>query len=139
MGDSPIGEISELIVDCRYDPNIEVWEREVIRDFGSRIQVSLGELTRGYERYKDENPALREHFIEAFARLQGIPASMPTGITLGTRAKERLNALWSIGLTHVEDFVREHKEALKIESWSVGAAVSFPIGISGMLSVTFKE
>jgi len=138
MGDSAIDEISELIVDCQHDRNIEVWEREAIRDFGSRVQIALGDLARSYEKYKDENPALREHFVEALARFQGIPASI-AGITLGTRAKERLNALWSIGLMHVEGFMREHKEALKIESWSVGAAVSFPIGISGMLSVTFKE
>ena len=74
---NPVDKITSLLVDAQYDPTVEVWEREIIRDFGSRLQVALADVERSYEEQKDENPTVREYFVGAFSRLQGIPSAIP--------------------------------------------------------------
>lgn len=132
-------EIIEVIVDSKGDQGVEVWEREVIRDIGSRIQIAMVEMESNFEKHIKENPTVMEYFIQALAQIQSIPSFIPKGVVFGKRAQEFLVHIWTIGLQFLDNFVRKHKDILHIDNWSIGATVGFPIGAAGMFSVTFKE
>ena len=111
MESNYIHEIISSIVDCKQDPKVEVWEREIVRDFGSRLQVALEEMTKDYEEHRDENPTVREYFFGVLSQIQGIPASLPRGISLGARAVDWLLKIWNIALKWIDAFIKEHKKA----------------------------
>ncbi len=139
MGFQVVNEINGIVVDCKRDPDVEVWEREIVRDFGSRLQVALAEMEGDFEKHKDENPTVREYFIDALAQLQSIPSLIPKGMVLGKHAQECILHVWTIGLKFVDAFVKEHQKELAIDSWSIGASAGFPVGLAAMFSVTFKS
>lgn len=134
-----VNEINEVIVDCKRDPEIEVWEREIVRDFGSRLQVALVEMESDFAKHKGANPTVREYFIDALAQLQAIPSLIPRGLALGKHAIEFLLRAWTIGLKFIDAFIKKNKEALSIDSWSIGASTGFPSGVAATFSVSFKS
>jgi len=138
MGNKAVTDINGAIIECKRNPEIEVWEREIVRDFGSRLQVVLGEMEKDFEEHKNENPLVRELFVTALALFQSIPSLLPRGIQFSKATEASLMRIWTIGLNFLDSFVKKNKELLTVHSWSLGANVGFPIGVSAMFAVTFK-
>ncbi len=139
MRTQTVNDINEVIVKSKRDPEVEMWEREEIRNFGSRLQIVLAEMESDFEKHKGENPTVRELFIDALAQLQAIPSLVPKGIILGKRSVEFLLRVWTIAVNFLDAFIKEHKEALQIDSWTIGATTGFPSGVAATIAVTFKS
>ena len=130
--------ITKVVIDCSRDQDAELWEKSVVREFGSRLGMALAEMESDFEKHKEENPTVREYFAEALAQIMSIPSLIPKGVSVGKRVQECLVNLWNIALKALDKFVSEHKDALMIKSWSLGATVGFPIAVAGTFSVTFE-
>lgn len=142
-----VREIHNLTSKANVDFTLAVWEREIIRELGSRTQLALGGLERIEGSLKEKggsNPGIttiREWFHKTVIDLQAIPAALatlPKGVSLGRGISKHLNEIWGATLAVFDEFIRPQKEQLGIDNWSLGVSGGIPFGISTTFTITFK-
>lgn len=93
-------------------------------------EITLG---TGSSDLDSSNSEIRKRSKEVLNCFLSLPVSMP-GLweEMGNR---KLNEVWGYGLEAVTGFLERRARVVGVKSWSVGATVGFPTGISGTITV----
>lgn len=140
-----LSEINNIVLESRNDPKIETWEEELIRDFGSRVSVIITELDNfDNEGETITNPGpfnadYRKKFIQIFSSFVAIPTKFAKGISIRSTSIEYLQKVWTKILSRMEKSIEKGHSKIGIENWGISLGISFPMGVSGTISVTFKN
>ncbi len=138
-------KISQLRTDSNADPKLDKFEKMIIDDFADRVSKVLIE----FEALEKEgaaipnpgpfDPEFRKKFCNIFSSFINIPSGFITGLRLGFTSVNRLQELWTMALHSIEGIVERQQNRAGIESWGLSLGIGFPLGVSGTLSVTFKN
>lgn len=50
-----------------------------------------------------------------------------------------LNRIWRQGIAAITSFLKRHAADVMVDSWRIGATVGFPLGVSGTVTVNFRQ
>lgn len=138
-------DINQIVLESREDPNIEKWEKALIEDFADKVSKVLAEfesLEKEGEYIPDHNPFssdLRKKFTKYFSSFLDIPSGFVTGLKLGYTSVQIFQNIWAIALNKVGETIESEQQRIGIENWGLSLGVGFPMGVSGTISVTFKN
>ena len=105
----------------------------------SGVFVRLEDLEKEIEEkgVGSPDPVFRERFKNIFNIFHTIAVNEP-GLRQG-RALGRLNDVWGLGIEAITGFLERRAGAVGVESWSIGASVGFPSGVTGTVSINFVK
>lgn len=93
------------------------------------------------ERIKKEGspnpPVLADVFKSILGRFYTLASSGP--LLAGELQVRLLNRIWHSAVEALTSFLERQAEKVGVESWSLGATVGFPSGVSGTVMVTFRR
>ncbi len=108
---------------------------KVLNDF-EELEKEITLSTGSSDLLDPSNSEIRKKFKELLNRFLSLPVSMP-GLWEGM-GNRKLNEVWGYGLEAVTAFLERRARVVGVKSWSVGATVGFPTGVSGTITVNFE-
>lgn len=114
----------------------------LIRGFISDLKDVLSELEKleveiVSKGIKSPDPVVRDVFKDIFNRLHSI--AIGTSPLREGKPNWLLNEVWGHGIKAATNFLERRAEEIGVESWSLGATVGFPSGVSGTIIINFKR
>jgi len=140
-----LAAVDNVVLESEEDPKVEEWEQVLIKDFASRVSIVLTELEKFEMKGKsisNQNPFnsdFRKWFKQIFSSFIAIPSRLAIGIRLGSASIDHFQKIWAIALERIGETIEQEHVKLGIKEWGLSLGVGFPIGVSGTISVTFKN
>ena len=142
---SRIKSITDRVKEDVKEERLTAKEAGLISGFSADLEKVLNEfeelekeitLSTSSSDLDPSNLEIRKKFKELLNLFLSLPVSMP-GLWEGM-GNRKLNEIWGYGLEAVTGFLERRARVVGVKSWSVGATVGFPTGVSGTITVNFE-